>query len=75
MIGIPARPTLVDAADYGRGFVPYGTPCSGMFDPETQKLEILKCEVDFLRKRVEELIAERERPASGEREIGGRDRA
>ncbi len=75
MIGIPARPTLVDAADYGRGFVPYGTPCSGMFDPETQKLEILKCEVDFLRKRVEELIAERERPAAGEREIGGRDRA
>jgi serine O-acetyltransferase len=60
MIGIPARPTLVDAEQYGQSFMPYGTPCAGMFDPETQKLEILKCEVEVLRKRLAELIEERE---------------
>lgn len=60
MIGIPARPTLVDAGRYGRGFMPYGTPCAGLFDPETQKLEILKCEVEVLRKRLDELIEERD---------------
>jgi serine O-acetyltransferase len=65
MIGIPARPTLVDAEHYGRGFMPYGTPCSGMFDPETQKLEILKCEVEVLRKRLEELIEERDSLSAG----------
>jgi serine O-acetyltransferase len=72
MIGIPARPTLVDAEQYGKGFVPYGTPCSGMFDPETQKLEILKCEVEQLTKRVAELIAERD---GARAEMKGRDRA
>ena len=60
MTGIPARPTLVDAERYGAGFVPYGTPCAGQFDPETQKLELLKCEVEQLRKRVAELIDERD---------------
>jgi serine O-acetyltransferase len=72
MIGIPARPTLVDAEQYGKGFVPYGTPCSGMFDPETQKLEILKCEVEQLTKRVAELIAERDSAGPHSK---GRDRA
>ena len=76
MIGIPARPDPCRrrAISVG-GFVPYGTPCSGMFDPETQKLEILQCEVELLRERVEELIAEREHPAVRERETGERDRA
>jgi len=60
MTGIPARPTLVDAERYGAGFVPYGTPCAGVFDPETQKLELLKCEVEQLRKRLAELIDERD---------------
>src|SRR6187549_1636901 len=27
MVGIPARPVLMDAADVQHGFVPYGTPC------------------------------------------------
>jgi serine O-acetyltransferase len=60
MIGIPARPLLVDAQQYSRDFVPYGTPCSEMFDPATQKLELLKCEVEQLRRRVTELIDERD---------------
>src|SRR3546814_607488 len=38
MTGIPARPTLVDAENYSKPFVPYGTPCSEMFDPQTQRL-------------------------------------
>jgi serine O-acetyltransferase len=64
MIGIPARQTLVDAEQYGRPFLPYGTPCSEVYDPATQKLEILKCEVEQLRKRLAELTEERERGGS-----------
>jgi serine O-acetyltransferase len=60
MVGIPARATLVEAETYAKTFVPYGTPCSEMFDPQTQKLEILKCEVEQLRKRLAELTGERE---------------
>jgi serine O-acetyltransferase len=61
MIGIPARPTLVDASTVARDFVPYGTPCSELYDPQNQKLELLKCEIEQLRNRVGELIAERDR--------------
>lgn len=61
MVGIPARSTLADAAGYGQGFVPYGTPCAAQFDPETQKLELMRCEIEMLRKRLDALIeAERE---------------
>ncbi len=59
MVGIPARSTLLDAAAYAKPFMPYGTPCSQMYDPETQKLEILRCEVDRLRARLDALTAER----------------
>ncbi len=55
MVGIPARSTLVDVTDYQRDFVPYGTPCSERFDPATQQLEILKCEVEALQKRLSAL--------------------
>ncbi len=55
MVGIPAKSTLVDADDYARKFVPYGTPCSQKYDPETQKLEILRCEVETLRARLDAL--------------------
>ena len=60
MIGIPARPTLVDASTVARDFVPYGTPCEKLYDPQNQKLELLKCEVEQLRNRIAELIAERD---------------
>jgi len=72
MIGIPARSTLVDAQDYARDFVPYGTPCSEIYDPSTQKLELLRCELDQLRKRVAELIEERD---GAQRVAKKRDRA
>lgn len=64
MTGIPARPTLVDAAEYQKAFVPYGTPCAERFDPQTQQLELLKCEVEQLRARLDEQIEIREMKAT-----------
>jgi serine O-acetyltransferase len=58
MVGIPAKPVLVDAGDYAKPFLPYGTPCSQKFDPETQKLELLRCEVEQLRARLDALSAD-----------------
>lgn len=55
MVGIPARAVVVDAEAYAKPFMPYGTPCSQRFDPETQKLEILRCEVETLRARLDAL--------------------
>ena len=48
-----------------------------MYDPATQKLEILRCEVEQLRKRVAELIEERDQARIGlaAHEAGERDRA
>ena len=57
MVGIPARSTLVEARS---GFIPYGTPCSDRFDPATQQLEILKCEVEALRAKLAAVIDERD---------------
>ena len=60
MVGIPAKPTLVEVKPETQSFVPYGTPCSERFDPATQKLEILQCEIQVLQKRLAELLEERE---------------
>ncbi len=61
MVGIPARPTVVEggAAPEPR-FVPYGTPCSEVFDPQTQKIEMLRCELDTMRRRLDAVLAEQE---------------
>lgn len=72
MVGIPARSTLVEARDWQKDFVPYGTPCSEMSDPAAQRLETLRCELETLRKRLDALLAERD--ADGEDE-DRRDRA
>jgi serine O-acetyltransferase len=64
MVGIPARSTLVSAENSAGHFLPYGTPCSEMFDPATQKLEILQCEVERLRAQIAALAAERQPPAA-----------
>jgi serine O-acetyltransferase len=58
MVGIPARSTLVDAEQSSAAFLPYGT-CRETFDPATQKLELLQCEVEQLRARIAELVEER----------------
>ncbi|MFZ5747481.1 MAG: serine O-acetyltransferase EpsC [Pseudomonadota bacterium] len=67
MVGIPAKPTLVEAETYQRDFVPYGTPCSESCDPIANRMEAMRSEVESLRRRLDDLLAERE----GER----RDRA
>jgi serine O-acetyltransferase len=65
MIGIPARPTLTDAQTY-HAFIPYGTPCSERYDPASQQLELLKCEVEALRGKLTKLIEERGTPSGGD---------
>lgn len=67
MVGVKARSTLVAAETWQRDFVPYGTPCSERFDPATQKLEIIQCELESLQKRLAALLAERD---TAEREAG-----
>ena len=71
MVGIPARSTLVAAEQAAAtSFLPYGTPCSETFDPATQKLEILQCEVEQLRKRLAQLLEERDAKAGAQTEGG-----
>jgi len=68
VVGIPARPTMVEGGQQTPRFVPYGTPCSENFDPVTQRTELLRCEVEQLRRRLDALLADQQ----GE---GERDRA
>jgi serine O-acetyltransferase len=82
MVGIPARSTLVDAEQSSANFLPYGTPCREAFDPATQKLEILQCELEQLRARIAQLVEEQELPRDGAkgraakpRRVGSGDRA
>ncbi|MFM5905967.1 MAG: serine O-acetyltransferase EpsC [Novosphingobium sp.] len=60
MVGVKARSTLVSAEAWQKDFIPYGTPCSDRFDPATQKLEILQCELETLQKRFAAMLAERD---------------
>jgi len=65
MVGIPAKPVPVDAGDYAKPFMPYGTPCAQKFDPETQKLELLRCEIETLRARLDALSLEEDKRKAG----------
>jgi serine O-acetyltransferase len=58
MVGIPARPTVVEGGRADPAFIPYGTPCKDMFDPASQKMELLRCEIETLRKRLDALLEE-----------------
>ncbi|MBB4617889.1 serine O-acetyltransferase EpsC [Sphingomonas abaci] len=60
MVGIPARPTMVEGGQQAPRFVPYGTPCSETFDPVTQRTELLRCEVEQLRRRLDALLADQQ---------------
>lgn len=62
MVGIPARSTLVEVKPATQDFIPYGTPCSEKYDPQTQQLEILRCEVETLQKRLAQLTSEDVKP-------------
>lgn len=55
MVGIPAKPTLVDATEYQREFVPYGTNCTDRCDPVAQQVDLLRAELDTLRAQLEAL--------------------
>ncbi|WP_375392838.1 serine O-acetyltransferase EpsC [uncultured Sphingomonas sp.] len=58
MVGIPARPTTVAGGRAEAPFLAYGTPCAELFDPQTQKVELLRCELDTLRRRLDALVEE-----------------
>ncbi|ONF96372.1 serine O-acetyltransferase EpsC [Sphingomonas jeddahensis] len=61
MVGIPARPTMVEGGQAPeRKFMAYGTPCSEMFDPATQKVELLRCELEVMKKRLDSLLEEQD---------------
>ncbi|MEQ7873180.1 serine O-acetyltransferase EpsC [Sphingomonas sp. ASV193] len=51
MVGIPAKPVLMDAAERAEGFVPYGTPCNEIADPLLARLCELETEIRALRAR------------------------
>lgn len=72
MVGIPAKPVPVEVKPETQCFVPYGTPCTERFDPATQKLEILQCEVEILRKRLAQVIEERETAKPAPKANGGK---
>lgn len=59
MVGIPARSTLVEVKPATQEFVPYGTPCCEGLDPQTQKLELLQCQLLEMQKRLGTLMEER----------------
>lgn len=61
MVGIPARPTMVEGGKAPeRAFMAYGTPCTEMFDPATQKVELLRCELEVMKKRLDALLEEQD---------------
>ena len=64
MVGIPAKSTLVEVKSETQNFVPYGTPCSERFDPATQKLELLQCEMLAMQGRLAQLLEERDAKAA-----------
>ena len=64
MVGIPAKSTLVEVKSETQNFVPYGTPCSERFDPATQKLELLQCEMLAMQLRLNSLLEDRDGKAA-----------
>jgi len=58
MVGIPARATMVEGGKQPVQFLAYGTPCTDAFDPQTQKVELLRCELETMRKRLDALLAD-----------------
>ena len=58
MVGIPAKPVLVDAEIFAKEFLAYGTPCDEKYDPATQKVDHLRCEMERLQARLAALESE-----------------
>ena len=55
MVGIPARPAIGDAGQYGPGFVPYGTICGETGEPAVSRVDQLEKELAALRAEIAEL--------------------
>lgn len=70
MVGVRARQVPIDADDYQKEFMPYGTPCSEVYDPEKQKLELLKCEMEQLQQRLASVIEASSKTAEEIDDIG-----
>ncbi len=70
VVGIPARPTVVTGGKAEAPFMPYGTPCAQLFDPATQQLEILRCELNRLQGQVDGLLADQDRGLADRRKQG-----
>lgn len=66
VVGIPAKPVLVDVACYSDGFLPYGTPCGENCDPATPRINALEQEVAELRRELRSLKSA-ERPVKAKR--------
>lgn len=64
MVGIPAKPVPVLVPE-SHDFIPYGTPCANKFDPATQRMEFLQCEIELLRKRLDALETAKRKSKSG----------
>ena len=58
------EPTLVEVKPETQDFVPYGTPCCDQFDPNSQKLELLQCQLADMQKRIAALMADRDNARS-----------
>lgn len=65
MVGIPARATVAASAETREKFTPYGTPCADRFDPVTQQLEYLQCEMATLQRRLNQLVDDRMNDVAG----------
>ncbi|MGB7406397.1 MAG: serine O-acetyltransferase EpsC [Pacificimonas sp.] len=74
MVGIPAKPVPVAAESYAADFIPYGTPCSEKFDPQTQQVEILRCEMKVLQERLDAYEAAKTLPGTDETDTGDLER-
>ena len=55
MVGIPAKPVLVEAETYAKPFTPYGTVCNERCDPAGARVDALRAEIDDLRRRLDAL--------------------
>ena len=72
MVGIPARAAGPSAAKKDvQTFDAYGTPSPDIADPTTRTVELLRAEVDALRKRLQELESAAAAPADGDAGAGG----
>ena len=55
MIGLKARSTLVPAENWLREFIPYGTPCDEMMEPQNRRIGELETQLAALSAEIEAL--------------------